>query len=73
MKLMRAIVGFLGGWAECSKACRRARRCASPSVGCFDANLDAIRAQLEALADWPRLEGPRDPAELGRPVEFLLD
>jgi hypothetical protein len=73
LKLMRAVIGFLGGWATCTKACRRARRCASPSVACFDENLESIRDQLEELAAWPRLDGPREPADLARPVVELFD
>jgi hypothetical protein len=71
--LMRSIIGFLGAWAHCRKACRRHKRCASPAVACFDANIETIREQLEALAAWPRLDGPRDPAALNERVDKLFD
>ncbi len=72
--LMRSIVGFLGLWQNCGKACRRRKGCASPGVACFDLNREQIAEQLEAFAAWPRLDGPRDPeAENGPVGESLLD
>ncbi len=72
--MMRSIVGFLGLWENCRKACRRRKGCASPDVACFDPNREQIAAQLEALAAWPRLDGPRDrEAENGLVGASLLD
>ena len=71
--IMRSIVGFLGGWVECNARCRRHKRCASPTVECFDRNIDEIAATLEALACWRRLDGPRGPEEEARPVGVLID
>jgi hypothetical protein len=72
--LMRAIVNFLGGAEYCDAACRRAKRCASSKVECFDRNLELIQSELEALAAWRRFEGPRTPEEEARPVgDRLVD
>jgi hypothetical protein len=73
IKIMRSIIGFLGTWQHCCAACRRHKRCASPAVACFDVNLETIRETLENLAEWPRLDGPRQPDEANGPVGDLLD
>ena len=71
--IMRSIVGFLGLWADCRATCRRHKRCASPTVECFDRSIDEICTTLEALAVWRRLDGPRDPEEDAEPVRVLID
>jgi hypothetical protein len=71
--LMRSIVGFIGAWEACRPACRRHKRCASPMVECFDLNREAIRAHLTELNEWRRLDGPREPDELTRPIATLFD
>jgi hypothetical protein len=73
LMVMRAIIGFLGTWSRCGKACRRKKGCASPTVECFDPNIALIRADLDALAAWRRLDGPRPPAERDRPARVLID
>jgi hypothetical protein len=74
IKLMRLVVAAVGIPENCHRAaCRRARRCASPTVGCFDENIEAVREFAEGLAAWSRLDGPRDPEELARPVTALFD
>jgi len=71
--LMRLMVRFTGGWEECMPACRRAGRCASPEVACFDRHIDRIRDTFEAAAAWQRLDGPREPEELAQPVTEFFD
>jgi len=71
--LMRQIVGFFATWRSCHASCRRAKRCTSPTVACFDRNSGRFQATFEALADWPRLDGPRDPDELDRPAYDTYD
>ena len=70
--VMRSIVRFLGAWENCNPACRRHKRCASRAVACFDLNREGIRASLEALAEWRRLDGPRSPEEGAAPVGNVL-
>jgi hypothetical protein len=62
--LMRKIIQFFGTWADCNAACRRHKRCASPTVACFDHNRDIARKILDEFANWRRLDGPREPDEL---------
>jgi hypothetical protein len=71
--LMRKIVNFFGVWAWCYRSCRRHKGCASPTVKCFDHNIETARKILQQLADWPRLDGPRELDDLVEPVEDLFD
>jgi hypothetical protein len=72
--LMRSIVDLVGAFRTCTPACRRHKRCASPTVACFDVNSETLRDILEALATWRRFEGPRSPDEEAAPVgEHLID
>ena len=71
--LMRQIVNFLEAWHGCDRACRRHKGCASPTVKCFDHNIEIARKVLGRLADWSRLDGPREVDELVEPVQDLLD
>ena len=73
LMIMRSIVGFLGRWQYCSRACKRQRGCADPNVECFDRNREVIRDYLERLADWPRLDGPRNPDAAAGPIGDILD
>ena len=74
IKIMRLIARTMGFPETCHRAaCRRKRSCASPTVACFDENIEVVREFAEGLADWARLDGPRDPAEFDRPVTKLLD
>jgi hypothetical protein len=71
--IMRSVVDLFGIWETCHKACRRRKACASPTIACFDVNCETLREQLEALAAWPRLDGPREESDLGQPVGELFD
>lgn len=71
--LMRQIMNLFGMWGWCYRSCRRHKGCASPTVKCFDHNIDAVRRILEGLAEWPRLDGPRELDELVEPVDDLFD
>jgi hypothetical protein len=73
LMMMRSIVGFLGSWQYCERACKRQRGCANPNVACFDRNRERIRDYLERLADWPRLDGPREPDVAAGPIGDILD
>jgi hypothetical protein len=73
LAIMRNVVDFFGIWETCHKACRRGKTCASPTIACFDTNAERLRELLEALAEWPRLEGPREEADLKGPVGELFD
>jgi hypothetical protein len=72
---MREIVNFFGAWHDCYRKCRRAKACASPTVHCFDFNIATARKMLTEIANWRRLDGPRDPDDLLEPVkpEDLFD
>ena len=73
IRLMRWIVNFIGCWDGCSRACRRKRGCASLTVKCFDPNIAMIQEVLTDMANWRRLEGPRDPEELEEVATELFD
>ena len=72
---MRDIVNFFGVWGWCHRKCRRRKGCASPTVMCFDYNIATARKMLGEMANWRRLDGPRDPDDLLQPVkpEDLFD
>jgi hypothetical protein len=72
---MRDIVDFFGVWAWCYRRCRRQKGCASPTVVCFDHNIATARKILHDIANWRRLDGPRQPEDLLDPVkpEDLFD
>ncbi len=72
-RLMRTIVDFCVIWHDCHRACRRRKGCASPTVRCFDYNIERVRTYTQRLADWPRIDGPRELDELVEPVDDLLD
>jgi hypothetical protein len=71
--LMRLLVNFLDAWKNCGPRCRRARCCTDPTAACFDLNAERIRAIFEAIADWPRFDGPRDPEDAAGPIGDLFD
>lgn len=74
IRIMRLIARTMGFPETCRRAaCRRKRSCASPTVACFDENIEAVRDFAHGLADWARLDGPRGPEELDRPVTELFD
>jgi hypothetical protein len=73
IRLMRKIVNLIGSWDKCTRACRRKRGCASPTVHCFDDNIETIQEVLTDMAHWRRLEGPRDPEELKEIATELFD
>jgi hypothetical protein len=73
LMLMREIVNLFAAWEGCYRACRRHKSCVSPTVHCFDHNIETVREGLRRLADWPRLDGPREPDELAAPVDDLFD
>ena len=71
--IMRAIMDMAGMWRGCYRACRRKKGCASPGVKCFDHNIERVRDFTRDLADWPRLDGPRELDELVEPVTELFE
>jgi hypothetical protein len=73
IRLMRSIVNLIGCWDRCYRACRRKRGCASPTVGCFDDNIEMIQEVLTDMANWRRLEGLRDTEELKEIATELFD
>ncbi len=66
--VMRQLVNMFGVWRWCHRNCRRHKGCASPTVVCFDYNIETARETIERLANWPRLDGPRELDELLEPV-----
>jgi hypothetical protein len=73
IEVMRAIMDLACMWSVCYRACRRRKSCASPTVRCFDHNLERVRKFTADLADWPRLDGPRDPDDLLEPADDPFD
>lgn len=74
IRIMRLIARTMGFPETCHRAaCRRKRSCASPTVACFDENIDAVRNFADGLAGWTRLDGPRPPEDLDQPITELLD
>ena len=71
--LMRKIVDLFETWRGCHRACRRGKGCASPTVRCFDHNIETARKILDELASWRRLDGPREFEEVVRPVDEFID
>ena len=73
IEIMRTLMDLAGMWHGCYRVCRRRKSCASPVVKCFDYNIERVREFTQRLADWPRLDGPRDLDELVEPVDDPLD
>lgn len=71
--LMRCIIGFLGTWRGCFRACRRMKGCADPTCACFDLNRENIQEMLTEIAEWPRLDGPREEDVASGPPGALFD
>ena len=73
IEIMLALMNMVGMWRVCYRACRRRKACASPDVKCFDHNIERVRALVDDLAGWRRLDGPRPLAERVEPVDELFD
>jgi hypothetical protein len=71
--LMRKIVDMFETWRWCYRPCRRRKGCASATVRCFDHNIETAGNILERLANWRRLDGPRELDELVEPVGEFVD
>ena len=72
LMMMRSIVGFIGSCNIASVPASASAAAPTP-MSVLRRNRDRIRDYLERLADWPRLDGPRDPDAAAGSIGDILD